>query len=130
MVLIADENGDLEEIERGETLSGSEWLSGSLYEDSNDVLRLESGDEDDDEAGNVLMFLLATGGGLQVSILSTAIRNRCNDMLVYTINTIWFHRYSVFHIFKTQSTLLLALGFFHRSYQQNSPSVVHLPKKC
>lgn len=70
MILKADEKGDLEEIERGETFLGSKWLSGSLYEDSNDVLRLESGEEDDDESGNVLMFLLATGGGLQVSILS------------------------------------------------------------
>lgn len=70
MILKADEKGDLEEIERGEIFLGSKWLSGSLYEDSNDVLRLESGEEDDDESGNVLMFLLATGGGLQVSILS------------------------------------------------------------
>jgi len=79
MILKADEKGDLEEIERGETVLGSKWLSGSLYEDSNDVLRLESGEEDDDESGNVLVFLLATGGGLQVSILSTAVwRNGSN----------------------------------------------------
>ena len=78
MVLKADETGDLEEVERGETVSELKWLSGSLYEDSNDVLRLESGDEEDDEAGNVLMFLLAAGGGLQVSILFTTIRNLSN----------------------------------------------------
>ena len=72
-ILKADEKGDLEEIERGEEFSGSKWLSGSLYEDSNDVLRLESADDDDDESGNVLMFLLATGGGLQVSTYSTTI---------------------------------------------------------
>ncbi len=78
MILKADEKGDLEEIERGESSLRSKWLSGSLYEDSNDVLRLESGEDDDDEAGNVLMFLLTIGGGLQVSILSTAIENRSN----------------------------------------------------
>ena len=78
MTLKADETGDLEELERGDAVSKPKWLSGSLYEDSNDVLRLESGEEDDDEAGNVLMFLLAAGGGLQVSILSTATLNRNN----------------------------------------------------
>ena len=75
MVLKADEKGDLEEVESGKSFSRSRWLSGSLYEDSNDVLRLEFGDEDDDESGNVLMFLLDTGGGLQVSIFSAAVRS-------------------------------------------------------
>ena len=67
MVLKADETCDLEEIDRGDSVVGTKWLSGSLYEDSNDVLRLESGEEDDEEAGNVLMFLLTAAGGLQVS---------------------------------------------------------------
>ena len=122
MVLKADETGDLEEVERGETVSELKWLSGSLYEDSNDVLRLESGDEEDDEAGNVLMFLLAAGGGLQVSILFTTWMLGCKS------NALWLHRYSVFQIYKSRSTLPPALAFFHHSYQQGSPSVVHLPK--
>ena len=66
MVLKADESGDLDEIEQEKTSSERKWLSGSLYEDSNDVLRLESDDDNEDEAGNVLMFLLNIQGGLEV----------------------------------------------------------------
>lgn len=66
MVLRADESGDLDEVEQGEAVREDKWVSGSLYEDSNDVLRLETGDDSEDEAGNVLMFLLSHGGGLQI----------------------------------------------------------------
>lgn len=66
MVLKADESGDLDEIEQGKASREPKWLSGSLYEDSNDVLRLESDDDNEDEAGNVLMFLLNSQGGLEV----------------------------------------------------------------
>ncbi|MCJ1428150.1 mRNA cleavage and polyadenylation factor subunit [Sticta canariensis] len=66
MVLRADESGDLDEVEQGEAVREEKWVSGSLYEDSNDVLRLETGDDSEDEAGNVLMFLLSGGGGLQI----------------------------------------------------------------
>ena len=66
MILRADESGDLDEVERGEAIAENKWLSGSLYEDSNDVLRLESGDDSEDEAGNVLLLLLSSIGGLQV----------------------------------------------------------------
>lgn len=69
MILRADESGDLEEVEQGEAILNGKWLSGSLYEDSNDVLRLEAGEDSEDEAGNVLMFLLSAEGGLQVSFL-------------------------------------------------------------
>ena len=70
MVLRADESGDLDEVEQGEAMREDKWVSGSLYEDSNDVLRLETGDDSEDEAGNVLMFLLSGGGGLQVGSIS------------------------------------------------------------
>ncbi|MCJ1464049.1 mRNA cleavage and polyadenylation factor subunit [Pseudocyphellaria aurata] len=66
MVLRADESGDLDEVEQGEAVREEKWISGSLYEDSNDVLRLETGYDSEDEAGNVLMFLLSGGGGLQI----------------------------------------------------------------
>ena len=66
LVLKADESGDLDEIEQAKASRKIGWLSGSLYEDSNDVLRLETDDETEDEAGNVLMFLLNTQGGLEV----------------------------------------------------------------
>lgn len=66
VVLTADENGDLDEVSQSEAFKAGKWLSGSLYEDSNDVLRLEYPDESEDEVGNVLMFLLNAKGGLQV----------------------------------------------------------------
>lgn len=70
MILKADESGDLDEIEQEEASRERKWLSGSLYEDSNDVLRLESDDDDEDEAGNVLMFLLNIQGGLEVGFFN------------------------------------------------------------
>lgn len=66
VVLTADENGDLDELSQSEAFKASQWRSGSLYEDSNDVLRLEYPEESEDEAGNVLIFLLNSKGGLQV----------------------------------------------------------------
>ncbi len=67
MVLRVEENGDLDEVERGEGVLEDNWISGSLYEDSNDLLRLDTGGEDsEDEVGNVLLFLLSSRGGLQV----------------------------------------------------------------
>ena len=66
VVLTADENGDLDEVSQSEAFKAGEWLSGSLYEDSSDVLRLDYPEESEDEAGNVLMFLLTAKGGLQV----------------------------------------------------------------
>ena len=66
VTLKADHSGDLDELEQGASLKGAKWSSGSLYEDLNDVFRLEYGDEED-EASNVLMFLLSASGGLHVS---------------------------------------------------------------
>ncbi|KAL8945889.1 MAG: hypothetical protein Q9222_007636, partial [Ikaeria aurantiellina] len=66
MVLRVDESGDLDEVEQGDDLRKTGFRSGSLYEDSNDVFRLESEIEIEDDAGNVLMFLLTVGGGLQI----------------------------------------------------------------
>ncbi|KAL8822748.1 MAG: hypothetical protein Q9191_006522 [Dirinaria sp. TL-2023a] len=68
VVLNADESGDLDEVERGEALQQNEWVSGSLYDDSSDAFRLETDDSDEDEeVGNVLLFLLNFAGGLYVS---------------------------------------------------------------
>ena len=66
IVLTADESGDLDEVSQSEAFKAGQWVSGSLYEDSNDVLRLEYSEESEDEASNVLMFLLNVKGGLQV----------------------------------------------------------------
>ena len=74
VVLTADESGDLDEVSQSEAFKTGKWLSGSLYEDSSDVLRLEYPEESEDEASNVLMFLLNVKGGLQVRqpLLSSA----------------------------------------------------------
>ena len=69
LLLRAEESGDLDEVERGISLQQNGIRSGSLFEDTNDLFRLEYGEDSDDEAGNVLMFLLTCGGGLQVSSL-------------------------------------------------------------
>ncbi|KAL8663079.1 MAG: hypothetical protein Q9168_008152, partial [Polycauliona sp. 1 TL-2023] len=66
LVLRADESGDLDEVEQGESLKQKGFRAGSLYEDANDVYRLESDAEIEDDAGNVLMFLLTVAGGLQI----------------------------------------------------------------
>ena len=66
MILKADDAGELEEVEQGETLSSTAWLSISIFDDSNDVFRLAGEEEADDEAGSVLLFLLNVNGGLQV----------------------------------------------------------------
>ena len=66
ILLTADERGEFDETYR--EVPG-EWLSGSLYEDSNDILRLEYPEDSEDETGNVLMFLLSAAGGLHVGDL-------------------------------------------------------------
>jgi cleavage and polyadenylation specificity factor subunit 1 len=65
-MILTEDGGDLDEVTKGNALKQGKWLSGSLYEDSNDVLRLEFPEESEDEAGNVLLFLLSITGGLQV----------------------------------------------------------------
>ncbi|KAI4267389.1 MAG: hypothetical protein L6R38_008283, partial [Xanthoria sp. 2 TBL-2021] len=66
LVLRADESGDLDEVEQGDNLKQKGFRAGSLHEDANDVFRLESDAEIEDDAGNVLMFLLTVAGGLQI----------------------------------------------------------------
>ena len=73
MLIKAEESGDLEEVERGHALLNTKWTSGSLYDDSNDIFRLESEDEEQDEGGNVLMFLINVQGGLKVKMISHAV---------------------------------------------------------
>ncbi|KAL9026570.1 MAG: hypothetical protein Q9196_004784, partial [Gyalolechia fulgens] len=76
MVLRADESGDLDEVEQGDSLRTKGIKSGSLYEDSNDVFRLESDEEIEEVWGNILMFLLTMEGGL-------LLRSASNDVIIY-----------------------------------------------
>lgn len=74
MILKADESGELDEIACRESLQSTKWLSGSLFDDSDDTFRLEL-NEDDEESSSVLMFLLSVTGGLKVKGSAT-FRNR------------------------------------------------------
>lgn len=120
MVLKADESGDLDEVEMGDALLGSKWLSGSLYEDSNDTFRLEWGDDSDDEVGNVLMFLLGAGGGLQVG------QTFHQQLLVHDLSNreLTYCRYFAFLSYNSLSMLQMGLVFCLLFYLQNSLSVV------
>ena len=64
----ADENGDLDEVEQGKSVKEGKWTSGCMYEDLNDALRLEYPEDENDDVGNVLLFLLSAAGGLHVSL--------------------------------------------------------------
>ena len=81
VLLTEDESGDLDEVPGGEAFRKGKWLSGSLFEDSNDVLRLEYPEDSDDEAGNVLLFLLSAIGGLQVRTILSVILTSLNFRL-------------------------------------------------
>ena len=65
-VMRADESGDLEEIEDPGS-PATKWQSGALFDDVNDVFRLTDDAMDEGDSSSVLMFLLTTEGGLQVS---------------------------------------------------------------
>ena len=66
-LLRADESGDLDEVEQGKSMKEGQWTSGCMYEDLNDALRLEYPEDEDEDVGNVLLFLLNATGGLHVS---------------------------------------------------------------
>lgn len=71
-ILRADDSGDLEEIE-GPDSQTTKWQSGSLFDDVNDVFRLTDDAMEEGDSSSVLMFLLTTEGGLQVSIRRTTL---------------------------------------------------------
>ena len=65
-VLKVEESGEIEEVDIPDSFKEQQWTSGSLFDDANDVFRLESEIEVEDEAGSVLLFLLSIEGGLKV----------------------------------------------------------------
>lgn len=66
-LLRADDSGDLEELTINENLASQTWKSGSLYDDVNDTFRLTQAQVEDESSSSVLLFLLNSVGGLQVS---------------------------------------------------------------
>lgn len=68
ILLRSDHTGELEEVEISSVLSSGKWISGSLFDDSNDVFRLDAEEEEQDEdGGSILIFLLNGEGSLKVS---------------------------------------------------------------
>ena len=68
VLLKAEEGGDVEEVEKTRSSLEIRCTSASLYEDTNDFLRLPFDEESDVEVTNVLAFLLTAHGGLHVSL--------------------------------------------------------------
>ncbi len=67
MVLEADDSGDLDEVERGDILLATKWLSGSLYKDSSGFFDILQKGPARAETTSVFLFLLGANGNLQVS---------------------------------------------------------------
>lgn len=72
LLLEADESGDLDEVERGEAILATQWLSGSLYKDSKHSFRVLRKDETETNQTDIFLFLLSGPGSLQVSLPSRA----------------------------------------------------------
>ena len=64
-VVKCDESNELEEMERGDVLLATKWLSGCLYTDSYRVIAGPTERSSDGE--NTFMFLMSAEGGLHVS---------------------------------------------------------------
>lgn len=135
MVLRVEENGDLDEVEQGAGVLENKFISGSLYEDSNDVLRLEESsgsDDSDDDVGNVLLFLLSNGGGLAVSFVAcwaSSAGLNTGFLAMAKHKLICAARYIVYQISQSLSTSLMALAFFHRFYPPNLQFAVRLRER-
>ncbi|KAI9785827.1 MAG: mRNA cleavage and polyadenylation factor subunit [Peltula sp. TS41687] len=64
-VIECHEDGDLEEVDMGETVTGQKWIAGCLYEDHRRLFRcLPKTDRIADKERNVLMFLISSQGSL------------------------------------------------------------------
>ena len=71
-ILRCDEDGDLEEVERSDSLLATRWLSGCLYQDWNSRFgpRYMNGpNQGGRRPANLMMFLLSADGGLYVSCM-------------------------------------------------------------
>ncbi|KAI9758008.1 MAG: hypothetical protein M4579_003244 [Chaenotheca gracillima] len=67
LILVCDESGDLEEVESGSVFSSKEWISGSLYADSEDVFALPRTNASSDPVKKITLgFLLTVDGGLEI----------------------------------------------------------------
>lgn len=93
-----DESNDLEELEReDDTLLSTQWLTGCLYTDNNNVFAPPTADKRRKFGENIMMFLLSTGGALYVSFQA--------DVYVCPFLTLIF-RFTHYLISRNPSSLL------------------------
>lgn len=65
-IVKCDESNELEEMERGDVLLATKWLSGCLYKDTYGVFARSPANERPDASENTFMFLMSAEGGLHV----------------------------------------------------------------
>jgi cleavage and polyadenylation specificity factor subunit 1 len=67
-LISSDNHGDLDEIERGDALLATKWVSGSLYNDCRGIFNSNATSKmDKTNTESIFMFLLSAQGGLHVS---------------------------------------------------------------
>lgn len=111
-----EDTGDLEVLENGQSLAESKWLSGSLYDDANDSLRLEVGEDDD--FSNVLIFLLTAQGGLHV----------CFIPFRAFLHLLTPSRYIVYRVYRSRCMLRMDSASCHRFCPKILPFDARLPE--
>lgn len=62
-----DNNSELEEVEKGDSLTSTKWVTGCLYADKSGTFSETQSNGDAKSGENVLMFLLGATGALHVS---------------------------------------------------------------
>jgi cleavage and polyadenylation specificity factor subunit 1 len=72
MILGCDKDGDIEEIEKGDALLATKWLSGCVFSDLTGAFTGKNWQQstEGDGMADFLMFLLDAEGGLQVTLNS------------------------------------------------------------
>ncbi|KAI9866633.1 MAG: mRNA cleavage and polyadenylation factor subunit [Trichoglossum hirsutum] len=65
LILVSDEGGEIEEFDKSEALLSTQWLSGCLYTDRDDMLGASKEGIRNSRRPDILMFLLTTEGCLQ-----------------------------------------------------------------
>ena len=94
ILLKAEDDGDVEEVEKTQKSSEIRCISASLYEDTNDVLRLPFDEDSEVEVTNVLAFLLTAFGGLHVRSVRLYSRSLLTG-LRYIVYRTWTSRYTL-----------------------------------
>lgn len=65
-MISCDENNELEEMERGDVLLTTKWMSGSLYTDTSNLFGQDYTGTAKQDGSNVFMFLLTSTGALHI----------------------------------------------------------------